>query len=372
MDNDYALQRLLDSCATLEERREELAFVYQQLKSQVTRGDGMYTFQQVARGTYEPEALLAILREALAARPDLWHAWVAVGRQLVAMNRLDEALALCDEIVRRFPLLPRVHAERAELMRLRGERSAEQESLREALRLSPGWAQACCRLADSLEAQSDLAGSRAVLESAVRHAPSEAYLHGYLADVLWRQDERALSLEHLTRALRLDPGYEWAWVTLRARGEECGEPERAIALAHEITASRAADMRAWLGLAAVSADETERLNALERAVLLAPLSVRAHSRRLQALVDAGRFDEALARAVGDRLGRGAAHRAARPARAHPGGTRRSEDRRDHDARGAERRPAVPRRLGGTGRLATRAARLRGVPRRSGAAAPPRA
>ena len=294
VDNDYALQRLLDSCATLEERREELAFVYQQLKSQVTRGDGMYTFQQVARGTYEPEELLAILREALAARPDLWHAWVAVGRQLVAMNRLDEALALCDETVRRFPLLPRVHAERAELMRLRGERSAEQDSLREALRLSPGWAQACCRLADSLEAQSDLAGSRAALESAVRHAPGEGYLHGYLADVLWRQDERALSLEHLTRALRLDPGYEWAWVTLRTRGEECAEPERAIALAHQITASRAADTRAWLGLAAVTADETERLHALERAVLLAPLSVRAHSRRLQALVDAGRFDEALA------------------------------------------------------------------------------
>ncbi len=294
VDNDYALQRLLESCTTLDERREELAFVYQQLKGQVTRGDGMYTFQQVARGTYEPEELLAILREALAARPDLWHAWVAVGRQHVAMNRLDEALELCDEAARRFPLLPRVHAERAELMRLRGERAAEQESLREALRLSPGWAQACCRLADSLEAQGDLAGSRAVLESAVRHAPGEGYLHGYLADVLWRQEERPLSLEHLTRALRLDPGYEWAWLALRTRGEECGEPERAIALAHEITASRAADTRAWLGLAAVTADEQERLHASERAVQLTPLSVRAHSRRAQALVDAGRFDEALA------------------------------------------------------------------------------
>ena len=45
---------------------------------------------------------------------------------IVAMTRLAEALELCDESVRRFSLLPRVHAERAELMRLRGERAAEQ------------------------------------------------------------------------------------------------------------------------------------------------------------------------------------------------------------------------------------------------------
>ncbi len=302
VDNDYALHRLLDSCVSLEERREQLTFVYQELKRQVTRGEGMYTFQQAARGTYEPEDLLAILREGLEARPDLWHAWVPVARQLAAMNRLDEALQLCDEAVRRFPLLPRLHAERAELMRLRGERAAEQASLREALRLSPGWAQACCRLADSLEAQGDLAGSRAALESAVRHAPGEGYLHGYLADVLWRLDECALSLEHLTRALRLDPGYEWAWGALRTRGEACGEPERAIALAYQITASRPADMRAWLGLAAVTADQNERLRALERAVQLGPLSVRAHARRVEALVDAQRFDDALAALSGTAWG----------------------------------------------------------------------
>lgn len=302
VDNDYALHRLLDSCVTLEERREQLAFVYRELERQVTRGDGMYTFQQAARGTYEPEELLAILREGLGARPDLWHAWVAAARQLAAMNRLDESLRLCDEAVRRFPLLPRLHAERAEVMRLRGERAAEQASLREALRLSPGWAQACCRLADSLEAQGDLAGSRATLESAVRHAPGEGYLHGYLADVLWRQGERTLSLEHLTRALRLDPGYEWAWAALRTRGEECAEPERALALAHEITASRGPDMRAWLGLAAVTGDAKERVRALERAVQLGPLSVRAHVRLVEALVDAERFDDALAALSGTAWG----------------------------------------------------------------------
>ena len=280
-----------------------------------------------------PEELLAILREALAARPDLWHAWVAVGRQLVAMNRLDEALALCDEAVRRFPLLPRVHAERAELMRLRGERAAEQESLREALRLSPGWAQACCRLADSLEAQGDLAGSRAALESAVRHAPGEGYLHGYLADVLWRQDERALSLEHLTRALRLDPGYEWAWGALR-------DARRGVRRARARARPRPRDHRLARGgharLARPGGGDRGRDRAHARpgarGAARAPVGARALA---PGAGPGGRrpLRRCPGRAVRYRLGRGAAHRAARPARTHRSGTRRREDGAlDHYAR----------------------------------------
>jgi tetratricopeptide (TPR) repeat protein len=81
VDNDYALQRLLDSCATLEERRAQLAFVYQELKRQVTRGGGMYTFQQWRAAP----ATRKSCSRSCARRwrtPDLWHAWVAVGRQL--------------------------------------------------------------------------------------------------------------------------------------------------------------------------------------------------------------------------------------------------------------------------------------------------
>jgi tetratricopeptide (TPR) repeat protein len=294
VDLEVALHRLMDACAGQEERRAQLAYVHEQLKRQVTRGEGMLTFQELARATYEPDELLAILNEGLSARPDLWHAWVSVARQLASINRLDEAEALCDKMVARFPLLPRVHVERAEIRRLRANRAGEREALQEALRLSTGWSQACISLADSFEADGRLADSRAVIESAIRHSPTEAYPHGYLADMLWRQGERKLAVDRIVRALQLDPGYEWGWQTLKAWGEETGEPERAVALARELSASRPAEFRVWWAIASIAPGAQERMRAAERTVQLAPLSIRAHRRRLQLLMDERRYDEAFA------------------------------------------------------------------------------
>ena len=294
VDSDFALQRLLDACSSREERRAQLSYVYDELKRQVTRGEGMLAFQSVARHSYEPDELLAILREGLDARPDLWHAWIAVVRQLISMSRLDEAAALCEQTLERFGLLPRVHLERAEIRRLQGDREGEREVLNEAVRLSPGWALAYLRLSDSFEADGLLSESRASIERAVRHTPTDPYLHGYLADVLWRQGEKQLAIEHLQRALRLDPGYEWAWNSLRACSENSEAPELAVTLARELTVARATEPRVWLALALVAPDVQERLRATEQAVLLAPLSVRAHRRRIELLVDLRRFDDALA------------------------------------------------------------------------------
>ena len=58
----------------------------------VEKGGGL--FRDVAYRVLDPEDLLARLREAQAARPDLWHAWSALIQQLADMQRLDEALSL--------------------------------------------------------------------------------------------------------------------------------------------------------------------------------------------------------------------------------------------------------------------------------------
>src|SRR5205823_1174560 len=108
VDNDYAVARLLAGCDTLAERREALAFVEGELARQTVFGDGLLAYQQCARYTLEPEELLASLRKGLEARPDLWHAWSAVVRQLTAVGRLDEALDLARQATGRFPLLPRL------------------------------------------------------------------------------------------------------------------------------------------------------------------------------------------------------------------------------------------------------------------------
>ena len=293
-DDGYSIRQLVEACASLEERRIELDFIAQELKRQVLRGDGLLTFQSIANATLAPQAVLALLEEAHAARPDLWQSWIARTRQLAEMGQMDAARAVAAEAQKRFPLLPRVHLERAEILRLAGDGAEERQALAEALRTTPGWTRAAQKLADSLEAGGDYAGSRQVLERALRHNPTDAPLHGYLADCLWQLGEQASCLEHLERAVQLDPGYDWAWHTLKARAAEVGSPLRAYECAKRLSAKSPGDTRCWRALASTAADAQESLQALARAVATAPASLAAHTARADFLIKLGRYDEAIA------------------------------------------------------------------------------
>jgi hypothetical protein len=224
------------------------------------------------------------------------------------MNRLAESAVLCDEAVQRFPCCRactparRAHACAASA-------AAEQGSLREALRLS--------RAGAGLLPAGGLAGGRAIWPArAPRWSPRSATRRAKAICTATSPMSSGASTSAPCRsstwyALRLDPGYEWAWGALRSAARSAAS-RGALALAHEIT-PRAADTRAWLGLAAVTADETERMHPGARRAAR-PVGARALA-AVQALVDAGRFGDALAALVRHRLGRGAAHRAACPARA---------------------------------------------------------
>jgi cellulose synthase operon protein C len=301
-DNNFALRNVIECCSTLEERRAEFAFIAHELKRQVLQGDGLLTFQSLAGETLEPQAVLDILDEAHAIRPDLWQAWIARVRQLMDMQQGGRARELCDQARARFPHLPRVHVERAEILRQSDDRRGEREALAEALRLSPGWALAARRLANSLEATGDIAALREVVERALLHSPSEGVLHGYLGDALWQLGERKESLAPLERAVGLDPEYDWAWDTLKARAAELGEPQRAYEAARRLTLERPGDARGWRALANVADDAEERLRALDRAIAAAPFEQGAHAAKTDLLIELGRYDDAIAAVAGTRWG----------------------------------------------------------------------
>lgn len=301
-DSDYAMRYLIECCSTLEERRAEFAFIAQELKRQVLQGDGLLAFQLLANETLERQAVLDVLDEAHAIRPDLWQAWIARVRQLMDMQQGSQARELCGEAQARFPHLPRVHLERAEILRQSGDRTGEREALAEALRLGPGWALAARKLADAFEATGDIAALREVVERALLHSPSEAVLHGYLGDALWQLGQRKESLAPLERAVRLDPEYEWAWGALKARAVESGEPQRAYEAARRLTLERPGDARSWRALAKVADDPDERLRALDRAIAAAPFEQGTHAAKTDLLIELGRYDDAIAAVAGTRWG----------------------------------------------------------------------
>jgi tetratricopeptide (TPR) repeat protein len=295
VDIDYAIGRLMDTSENVAERRDALAFIENELVRQTIFGDGLLAYQAHARYTLEPDELLLSLRKALDARPDLWHAWSAVIRQQVEMDRARDGFELSAEAVARFPLLPQLWFDRAVVCRACEDHDGEMDALQHALQIRPNWSMALRRLAEVYERLGRHAEALELLQRAVAWAPLDAINHGCLADALWRQGEREPALTQLQNALVLDPGYEWAWNTLREWTRMLRRPEQAVQFARQLTQRRADDSRSWLMLARMLGDPAEveeQLTSLDRAIALNPRSIEAYDLKALCLARAKRYDEA--------------------------------------------------------------------------------
>lgn len=297
VDADRAIAELMALCHSTAEQKEVLDFIFQELQQQVITGDGLLTYRIQAQDVLSPADLYQRLNEALEARPDLWHAWAAVVRQLLAMDHATAALSVAVEATERFPLLPRVWIDLAAVHRTLDNCDAEEQALQAALRINPGWDYAIRQLADLYERADALDKSKALLEKALTHSPLDAYNHGCLADVLWKLNEQEAALQHLKKAIQLNPGYEWGWTTLQEWSQALEHPQLPQNLARELTVSRSGEARSWLLLAehlTEDSDLEERLGALDQAIQLNPRCWDAYDLKAKLLTAAKRFEDAIA------------------------------------------------------------------------------
>lgn len=301
-DYHHALHALLAACDSLDLRRQALAFAESELVRQTLSGDGLLAFRNEAAGILSPDELLNSLNQALAARPDLWHAWSAVTLQLVEAGRLDQALTHATDAAGRFPLLPRIWTDLAYVHQARTERSMAIEALRQALAISVYYSFAYRRLAALLEEERDLDGARSTLETGCRLLPLDAALHGCLAELQWKTGDREPALAELQTALRCNHEYDWAWDRLRVWGREAGRPDLAADTARELTRLRAGEAEIWMHLAEAligTPDAPELHDAIGRAEKLQPRNDNVHLLRIRALALAGHTDKALAACAPD-------------------------------------------------------------------------
>jgi cellulose synthase operon protein C len=292
-DNGDAIVALLDLARTDTERKDQLSFIERELIRQVVTGDGLLAYLEIARPILEPEALLRILRQAHGERPDLWHAWSALVSQLGHLGRLDEALALARGAAERFSHLPQTWLDLAMIHQWRNEPGEEIAAAERAFEMNPAWNRATLMLTSALERRDRLEDARRVYERALSHAPRDAQLHTSHAHLLWRQRRNIDAFAALERALRLAPGYDWAWELLSDWADQTGQPERTAAFARTLTEERPGEMRVWLMLARASKETDARLVAVERALKLDSRSTEAWDLKVEFLANAERFDEAI-------------------------------------------------------------------------------
>ena len=295
IDDDYAIDGLLTACHTAAERCEALALVRHELVAQPIYGDGLLSYRNHAEGVLVPEELLDHLLEAHAARPDLWHAWVALARQQLVMERLDDASTTIRTACERFPLLPRVWFDRSRISRIRDDADDERASLERALEINPRWHEAIRLLSELHERRGDRPAARVILERAVALDPTNGVSHGWLADCLWKSGKRDDAVARIERALEMAPHYDWGWDRLREWSTGLGTPERAVTAARRLVERLPRDPQAWVQVSrSLPEDDVEgRLEAIGRARGLAPLDAELASTEARILTDAGRFDEAL-------------------------------------------------------------------------------
>ncbi|MCX6954279.1 MAG: tetratricopeptide repeat protein [Verrucomicrobia bacterium] len=295
LDPGY-MSELVSHSADFAARCAAIAFLREEIVRQPLPDDGAFLrFRELARTVLAPDETRAALEAVLAAHPDQWAAWSALGTHLLDQGQTEAGLARAREAADRFPLVHRVWLDLANAQSQARQSEAEIESLRRALALSPGWGQASRALALAHERALQLDAAEHVHRRALAADPLDGVSHAHLADLLWRRSRPAEALPLMERALALDPGFDWAWERLDEWAKTTADTGRAVTLATAVTVSRPGDSQAWLRLARLQSHEpATALATLERALPLNPRDIDLHDFRAQLLGAAGRHDEALA------------------------------------------------------------------------------
>jgi cellulose synthase operon protein C len=299
LDNEVAIGELVGMAGD-EEKEEALNFIAEEFKSQPVLGDGLLAFRDQAVNIMEPDDLLRILQTLLDDHSETWQCWSTTIQQLLICGRTEEANELAKEGVARFPLQARLWVDLAEVRRAQNDMEGQIEALRQAVGVAPGWSFAARELAEALEANQQNEDARVVLEQAVARAALDPVNHGYLADNLWNSGDSDDALERLSTALKLDPGYDWAWRALGDWTERMECPDRAAATARDVAQLRPGDFRSWLALVRTlhgREHHDEALEALDKAIALNPRAIEAYDLKAERLAELGRYDEAKASAL---------------------------------------------------------------------------
>lgn len=291
-DYGFAMARLIDCSFDHQQKLSDLRFVHDELMTQVSYGEGIISFQELATRYFEAQDVQAFLTCALDQRPDLWQSWVAMTIHLRNQNKLDEALAYANEAVTRFPLLPRVHAEKSEVLRTRHQVPAAIEAMEKALELSPSWVYASNSLCDLYEHEGNFDAAIALQEQAVRRSPLDPSPLGYLSDLYLRCERKEDAKAALERAVARDNGYSYAWQQLNDLAEQEGTKQGLLKRMREILNRVPHKWRLLQAYCDVSELDEHAIKYLERFIQEEPHHLNACIKLIRAHVEGGEFSQA--------------------------------------------------------------------------------
>lgn len=295
-DHAHSISSWIALLRTKEQKLKALDVIWAELRRLSITGDGLFAFRTEASRFLDAKELLNRLRDFQLENKRSWFAASAVIEQLVDMGETNDALAAASAAVERFPLVHQVWLDLALVHKLTGNHNEEIAALRNAVAMNPGWSYGSQQLSEALQRAGKFVEAKDALISALSRLPFDHHLHGYLAEVLWKLNERDKAIETLKYAVTLEPNYDWAWNAIRTWADESGNRHLPVQLAREATERRPRDARAWVNLAEMletGAFSQEQLDAAEQALKIDPDYPAALAIKANSLASARRYEEAI-------------------------------------------------------------------------------
>jgi cellulose synthase operon protein C len=190
--------------------------------------------------------------------------------KLIEQGDLPEAGLLSEKMVARFPLVTSVWPTLAHLHASQKNLPAERAAWEEALALNPYWSWASRRLADTLIRSNQFTEARRILDLARIRDPLGVEILYDLATLDWQLGERQSAVDRLENAIRLSPGYDFAWERLQSWTTEMSRPEATEKLARWLTETRPGEARSWFFLGQFAREIGERIRASQQALSMNP------------------------------------------------------------------------------------------------------
>ena len=155
-----------------------------------------------------------VLRQLIAARPDVADAHNILGAVLYRAGRTDEAIAASRDAIRHNGAVASYHANLGEMLRTAGRLDEAAGALRTAIRLDAGLAQAHNNLGIVMFEQRDFEGAAAAYRAALKLAPEYPEAHNNLGNALRALGQVDASVECYEHAIELRDNYAEAYNNL--------------------------------------------------------------------------------------------------------------------------------------------------------------
>ncbi len=296
VDNVSAFHGLWREGDSHQARREFLAFIREEMVSQVSNGDIVPEYRTFATGMISNHDLQEDLELFHGERPDLWQTWATLRTHLSLHRNSGEGIKLAIEFTTEFPLLPRAWAELGFANQLEGQWEDAISAFEKAIALSPSWDWVLRELSSVQEKIGEYDSAIHSLDRILKADPLNVAAYGYKADLLWKLDRRKEALDVLNTAILISPTYQWGWSSLIqwTRKEDC--EFKVNSLIEKISPKRSHQYQWWRQLCSIHRqldNDDEAFTSIEKGLSLHPENIDLVDEKVICLIRLGKHTEAL-------------------------------------------------------------------------------